>query len=66
MILIRAWTNANKLIEWEYDTHQQAAPFWKKLTETGRTPDTNDGLSRAYYWGPNRRKGDGPDKAWAP
>ena len=65
MVTIKAWTNANKLIEWNYDNPQQAAPVWKKITDTGRTPDTSEGLSRAYYWGPTRKRGDGPDKAWA-
>jgi hypothetical protein len=65
MVTIKAWTNANREIQWNYDTPQQASPVWKKITETGRTPDTSEGLSRAYYWGPTRKRGEGPDKAWA-
>ena len=66
MITIKAVTTRNTTIEWNYDTPQQgAARLWKKLTETGRAPDTNESLIRAYYFGHQCKPGDGPTKAWA-
>ena len=38
---------------------------WEDITKTGRAPGTGEKLSRAYLWGPARKKGQGPDRAWA-
>jgi hypothetical protein len=65
METIKAWTIRNTSIEWNYDDPRQASPVWEKITETGRAPDTGEKLSRAYYFGPKRKPGEGPDKAWA-
>jgi hypothetical protein len=65
MTTIKAWTNANKLIEWNYDEAADAKALWIAIVKTGRAPDTGDALSRAYLWGPARKRGEGPDKAWA-
>lgn len=50
-------------IEWNYSTHQQARRPWA-IMRTGVTPDTREKIIRAYYFGPNCKPGDGPDKAW--
>ena len=64
-VTIKAWTNEGVLHEWNYDTAREAMPIWGVIIQTGRMPDGSKGLSRAYYWGPTRKRGDGPDKAWA-
>ncbi len=64
MITIKALRSRGGVISWTYDTPQQCAKFWKRLCETGRAPDTNESLVRAYYFGPNCKAGDGPNKAW--
>ena len=64
MVTIKAVRSRGGIIEWNYDTPQQAARFWKKLTETGRTPDSDESLFNAAYFGPKNNPGDGPDKYW--
>lgn len=46
-VCIKALRWRGGIIEWNYDTPRQAAPFWKKLTETGRAPDTDELLMTA-------------------
>jgi hypothetical protein len=66
MITIRAFKSRDGLdIIWNYDSWQAANTFWNKLIEKGYAPDTGEKLSRAYLWGPKRKRSDGPDKAWA-
>jgi len=65
MVTIKAWTNANTPIQWNYDEPNEASPIWDEIVRTGRAPGTREGLSRAYYFGPTRKPGEGPDKAWA-
>jgi hypothetical protein len=57
MITIKAWTNSNKLIVWNYETPQQAAPVWNQITATGRMPDNSEGLSRADLLGAHSQAG---------
>ena len=65
MVTLKAVRSSDgRIIEWNYDTPQQARRAWKDMTE-GRTPDSGESIIRAYYFGPNRKPGDGPDKAWA-
>ena len=64
MITIKAWSNSNHLIEWNYDWQPEAWMIWEDITKTGRAPGSEEMLSRAYYWGPSRRKGEGPDRVW--
>ena len=65
MVTIKAITIRETTIEWNYDRPQQCSRFWKEITETGHAPDTGEKLIRAYYFGPKRKPGEGPDKAWA-
>jgi hypothetical protein len=65
MITMKLWTNKNDLIELNYDDPPVAAAIWATVISTGRYPGTGVALSRAYYWGPTRNRGEGPDKAWA-
>ncbi len=63
MVTLKCVTNRGQTIEWNYDTPQQARHAWACLIK-GETPDTRDPISRAYYFGPSNKPGDGPDKAW--
>jgi len=65
MTTMKLWTNANKLIELNYDDPAEAAGVWKAITVTGRYPGTGIALSRAYLWTPAQKPGEGPAKAWA-
>ncbi len=63
MVTVRAITSRGQSIDWNYDSPQQASRVWKALCE-GRTPDTGESITRAYYFGPKNKPGMGPDKAW--
>lgn len=64
MVTIRVITNDGRSIDWNYDSPQQAAPRWKHIAKTGRSPDNCDAAHRAYYFGPKNKPGMGPDKCW--
>ena len=42
MITIKAVTNRGQVIEWNYDTPQQARHCWQSLSVKHETPDTRD------------------------
>ena len=72
MITIKALRSRGGVITWNCDTPQQAARLWKAIVKTGRTPDTDESLTNACYFGPDNNlgtknnRGDGPDKYWVP
>lgn len=59
MITIKALRSRGGIIEWNYDTPQQVARFWRALIDTGRTPDTGESLESAVYFA-----GDHEKKRW--
>ncbi len=65
MVTIKAVRSRGGIIAWNYDTPQQAARLWKAIVAKGRTPDTDESLINAAYFGPKNNPGDGPDKYWA-
>jgi hypothetical protein len=64
MVTIKAERSQGGVIEWNYDTPQQARRLWNAITKTGRAPDTDESLFNAAYFGPNNKPGMGPDKYW--
>jgi hypothetical protein len=64
MVTIKAERSRGGTIEWNYDTPQQASRLWNAIIKSGRTPDTDESLFNAAYFGPKNNPGDGPDKYW--
>lgn len=64
MVTIKAVLSRGGTIEWNYDNHQQARRVWNAIIGTGRTPDTDESLINAAYFGPKNQPGSGPDKYW--
>ena len=60
-VCIKALRVRGGLIEWNYDTPQQAARLWRQLIETGTAPDTGERLQSAMYFAKGSVK---PTKEW--
>lgn len=55
-ICVKALRSRGGIIEWNYETPQQVARFWRELVNTGRTPDTGENLESAVYFDGGREK----------
>lgn len=64
MYTIKVVRSRGGLIEWNYDQARDANRAWKKITETGRTHDTDESVYNAAYFSPKWKPGSGPDKYW--
>lgn len=60
-VKIKACRSRGGVIEWNYDSPQQASRLWRDLIETGRAPDTGESLETAAYFLGNSVK---PTKVW--
>jgi hypothetical protein len=60
-VVIKALRKRGGIIEWCYDSPDQARTLWKELTQTGLAPDTGCELDNACYFLGDKIE---PHKSW--